>query len=200
MAPQSNGVSTRERLVASARALFTIGSYGSIGVQELCEHADVRRGSFYYHFNSKRDLAVAALDAEWDMMCDQVFEPSFGQPTTAPLDAFAKFQDLLQTCYAKRTEELGVFGGCLLVSLPQELATIDEEIRNCAAAHMAKGAAYFEAALAQAIDTGELPVTDTKVAAQRILAYVEGSLALARAQADPDTLSRTRYELWRLAT
>ncbi len=194
--PESDSASTR--LVASAIELFTSATYGSVGVQELCEHADVRRGSFYYHFRSKQDLALAALDAEWDSLRIAVFEPAFGE-NLAPLAAFSRFWDLVQEHADARTREFGTFGGSLLVSLAQEMAATDEVIRDRALQHLAQARTYFEAALGAAIDAGEVAAMDTKVAAQRMAAYVAGALAVARAVADPNAINLMRYDLWRFA-
>jgi TetR/AcrR family transcriptional repressor of nem operon len=188
-----------ERLIASATALFTARSYGSVGVQELCETADVRRGSFYYHFRSKQELALAALDAEWDSLRTEIFEPAFGQDL-APFVAFSRFWDLLHEHAITRTRKLGMFGGSLLVSLAQEMAATDDVIRDRALRHLAQAQTYFEAGLSAAIDAGDVAATtDTKVAAQRMAAYVAGILAVARAVADPNAIAGLRYELWRFA-
>lgn len=198
MTQTSSSGPASERLIASATALFTARSYGSVGVQELCEQADVRRGSFYYHFQSKQGLALAALDAEWDSLRTEIFEPAFGE-NLDPLVAFSRFWDLLHAHAIARTDDSGTFGGSLLVSLAQEMAATDEIIRNRALLHLAEAVTYFEAGLGAAIDAGHIAATkDTKVAAQRMAAYVAGILAVARAVGDPNVIPDLRYELWRL--
>ena len=49
---------TKDRLIESAAHVLHQRSYGSVGVDELCERAGVRKGSFYHFFESKRDLAL----------------------------------------------------------------------------------------------------------------------------------------------
>jgi TetR/AcrR family transcriptional repressor of nem operon len=53
---------TRQRLIDSARDLIYARSYSDVGVQEICDRAGVRKGSFYHFFPSKRDLTLAVLD------------------------------------------------------------------------------------------------------------------------------------------
>lgn len=53
----------RERLVRTAARLFLTRSYRAVGVDELCAAADVRKGSFYYFFRGKAELAKAVIDA-----------------------------------------------------------------------------------------------------------------------------------------
>jgi TetR/AcrR family transcriptional repressor of nem operon len=198
MARTNSPDSASERLIASATSLFTARSYGSVGVQELCEEADVRRGSFYYHFGSKQELALAALDAEWDSLRTEIFEPAFGE-NLAPLVAFSRFWDLLHEHAVARSREFGAFGGSLLVSLAQEMAATDEIIRDRAMQHLARAGAYFEAGIGAAMDAGDVAAADTKAAARRMEAYVAGVLVVARAVGDPEAITQLRYELWRLA-
>ncbi|HTO08336.1 MAG TPA: helix-turn-helix domain-containing protein, partial [Myxococcota bacterium] len=56
----------RERLIDEASRLFHARSYESVGVQELCDAAEVNKGSFYHFFPSKEDLAAAVIDAQWE--------------------------------------------------------------------------------------------------------------------------------------
>ena len=198
MAQTNSSDSASQRLIAGATSLFTARSYGSVGVQELCEEAGVHRGSFYYHFRSKQDLALAALDAEWDSLRAEIFEPAFGE-NLAPLVAFSRFWDLLHKHAIARSREFGTFGGSLLVSLAQEMAATDELIRDRAIQHLARAQAYFEAGIGAAMDSGDVAAADTKAAAARIAAYVAGILVVARAVGHPEAITQLRFELWRLA-
>ena len=42
--------------------MFLERSYQAVGVDELCQAADVRKGSFYHYFSSKSELAKAVID------------------------------------------------------------------------------------------------------------------------------------------
>ena len=67
----------RERLLSSAGELiYALGSQGA-SVEELCERAGVKKGSFYHFFPSKQELTLAALEAQWNMMRDALVEPAF---------------------------------------------------------------------------------------------------------------------------
>ena len=55
----------KERLMEAVLELIWVGSYGSTTIDQICEKAGVKKGSFYYFFDSKADLAVAAIDADW---------------------------------------------------------------------------------------------------------------------------------------
>src|SRR5436190_21175576 len=68
----------KQRLLDATIDLIWQHSYGAVTVDDICERAGVKKGSFYYFFPSKTDLVVAALDAHWVSIkttLDHVFDP-----------------------------------------------------------------------------------------------------------------------------
>jgi TetR/AcrR family transcriptional repressor of nem operon len=55
----------RQRLMDAAYALICEYSYGAVTIDAICERAQVKKGSFYYFFESKSDLAVTTINAWW---------------------------------------------------------------------------------------------------------------------------------------
>src|SRR5471032_405500 len=67
---------TKRKLLATAMEMIWESSYGSVSVDDICTKAGVNKGSFYYAFKSKSDLAVAAFERYWEHkrpLLDQVF-------------------------------------------------------------------------------------------------------------------------------
>ena len=52
---------TRERLVASGFGLFAEVGFDAVTVDDVCSAAGVAKGTFYFHFDSKEALLVAAF-------------------------------------------------------------------------------------------------------------------------------------------
>ena len=50
----------KDRLMTAALDLIWSESYGAVTIDDICQRAEVKKGSFYYFFESKSDLAVAA--------------------------------------------------------------------------------------------------------------------------------------------
>ena len=46
------------RLMDAVLELIWTGSYGQTTIDQICEKAGVKKGSFYYFFHSKADLAA----------------------------------------------------------------------------------------------------------------------------------------------
>jgi TetR/AcrR family transcriptional regulator len=54
--------STRDRIFSVALSLFAERGYNAVGVQDVCETAEITKPTLYYHFGNKRGLleAIAA--------------------------------------------------------------------------------------------------------------------------------------------
>src|ERR1700761_8870517 len=74
--PMGRTSDARQRLIDAANDLIWEYSYGAITIDAICERAAVKKGSFYYFFESKSDLAVTAIDAWWrgrEQVIDKIF-------------------------------------------------------------------------------------------------------------------------------
>src|SRR5258705_12098633 len=79
----------KKRLMEAVLELIWTGSYGSTTIDQICEKAGVKKGSFYYFFESKADLAVDAIEAECSRMqpeLDAIFSA-----TVPPLDRLQRY-------------------------------------------------------------------------------------------------------------
>src|SRR5205809_8000448 len=115
---------TKERLTDAALDLIWENSYGATSVDAICERADVRKGSFYYCFKSKSELAAAALEADWrkrkvDM--DNIFSP-----TVPPMERLGRYFDFVHEHLAERHKKCGAVLGCPLFTLGSEVSTQDK--------------------------------------------------------------------------
>src|SRR5919112_1366086 len=79
----------RERLMEAVSELIYRGSYGATTIDQLCDAAGVKKGSLYYFFKSKAELAEAALEVGWarhKAELDKVFSA-----TLPPIERFRRF-------------------------------------------------------------------------------------------------------------
>jgi TetR/AcrR family transcriptional repressor of nem operon len=173
----------KEKLIASAIELMHARSYADVGVQELCGHADVRKGSFYHFFPSKGDLTLAALDRQWEMLKAGVLEPAFSK-RLPPLKRIERFFEMLykQQCGLKGRS--GKVLGCPFGNLALELSTQDEAIRRKVNGIFCGLAGYFEGALHDAVAGGDLPEQDCRATAHMLVAYLEGVSLMAKTSND----------------
>jgi len=78
----------KQRLMESVGELIWSGSYVSSTIDQICEKASVKKGRFYYFFDSKADLAVAAIDGEWERKRSEL--DSLFSATVPPLERLRK--------------------------------------------------------------------------------------------------------------
>ncbi|MEO6708876.1 MAG: TetR/AcrR family transcriptional regulator, partial [Planctomycetota bacterium] len=119
---------TRERLLAAAIDLIWAQSYGSVSVDQICEQAGVKKGSFYHFFPSKIDLAVAAYEAHWNSEMQPVFEEIF-RSDVAPRERLMRWCERIYLEQKAKFEALGHVPGCPFCSLGAEMGTQSERLR-----------------------------------------------------------------------
>ncbi len=178
---------TKQRLLDSAQKLFYARSYEDVGVQEICQAAGVKKGSFYHFFPSKRDLTLAMLDESWKAFRETVLPEVFA-PDIPPLK---RIERLLETQYRHHKsvkEETGQVLGCPYGNLAGELSTQDEVIRERVVRIFRDLQVPIEAALDQAIAAGDLTKLDSRATASAMVAYLEGLTLLAKTQNDPEVV------------
>jgi TetR/AcrR family transcriptional repressor of nem operon len=179
---------TRRRLLETAMALIWENSYGTVSVDDICRHAEVKKGSFYYFFPSKSELTVAAMEADWQAK-QPVFDGIFS-PQVAPLERLERFCALtLDGQSAKRTA-CGKVCGCPMMTLGAELSTQDEAIRAKAAEILGRYVRYLESALRDAQADGVVSDGDPRELAEQIFALCQGALLHARVTNDLAPLRR----------
>ena len=98
-----------------------------MGVNELCEHAGVKKGSFYHFFPSKRDLTTAALDEVARWYERDIYKPAFATDLP-PIERIQRLFQLVYEYHASLTESAGRMGGCHFGNLAIELSTQDDVI------------------------------------------------------------------------
>lgn len=186
----------KERLMDAVQALIWEGSYGSTTIDQICEKAGVKKGSFYYFFESKCDLAVAALDREWESykpQLDAVFSPAI-----PPLERLRKLCKLMYDEQADMKAKCGHVLGCPLCTLGSEVSTQEERLRAKVQELLGYWPRYLESAIRDAHAQGVLQAPDPAKAAQMVFVYLEGLLAQARIQNSLEVLKPTESGIFAL--
>lgn len=174
------------RLMEAVLELIWTGSYHSTTIDHICERANVKKGSFYYFFESKADLAVAALDEEFKEK-RALFDTMFS-PTVPPLDRLRKYCEWGWQEQIELKKQFGRVLGCPLCTLGTEISTLDEKLREKIQEIMDAHARYVESAVRDAHAAGLLNVTDLPSKMRMLGAFIEGLLTQARIRNDINVL------------
>jgi TetR/AcrR family transcriptional repressor of nem operon len=180
-------VGPRERLVDAASTLMHERGYEAIGVAELCAAADVRKGSFYHFFDSKRALALEMVDRDWERTRSTLFAAILDDPGSSAVEAIGRYGDALADRLAAGHD--GVVRGCRFGNLAVELSTRDEAIRTRVAGVLAEMVEVVAAAIRRDVAAGRLRAdVDPETLAADVIAHMEGLMVIAKADRDPDVL------------
>jgi TetR/AcrR family transcriptional repressor of nem operon len=179
---------SKRKLLEVAVEMIWESSYGSVSVDDICARADVNKGSFYYAFKSKSDLAVAAFERYWEKkqpLMDRIFSPQ-----VAPLERIENYCRLIIEDQKKKFESFGKMLGCPFCSIGCELSTQDEKIR-LKAEQISRGMLkYVESVVRDLAASGQIETRDTGELAQEICSYITGVLMQAKIENSVKHLDR----------
>jgi len=144
--------STRDHLIDVGLELMHRRGYNATGVAEILKEANVPKGSFYHHFESKEDFAAAALEkyvARERMHATKILS----DPRFSPLKRLRRyFSDLVKT-YGQS----GSVPGCMLGRFSLDMASESAQLRKRVSASFEGWQRTIAAAIRQAVAQKELP-------------------------------------------
>lgn len=170
--------------------------YRAIGVAEICQRADVRKGSFYYFFESKQALTVATLRATWARERGGWIEILGVEPAVEGLEALIQEQTRVQQDQRRST---GSVVGCLYGNLAIETHASEQDVRDCLREIFDDQCRLIFESLRRAANDGtlghEIATMDN---ARALIAQLEGTVLLARLYDDPSMLGTLWQQTARL--
>jgi len=176
----------KQRLMEAVLELIWSGSYGSTTIDQICEKAGVKKGSFYYFFDSKAELAAEAFEACWQSK--RVEMDSIFSPTVPPLERLQKYCDFGYKFQREIKSKYGRVLGCPLVSLGSEVCTQEDRLQKAIDGIMDKKCKYLESTIRDAHAVGLIHAPDAGAKARVLMAYFEGLLTQARIQNNVEVL------------
>lgn len=177
----------RERLLDATGELMRGRGYAGLGVAEICARADVKKGSFYYFFDSKQALTVEVASAYWaaERSC-------WTTALTAPGPALDRLRALLTgpaETQRRLKETGGTVDGCLLGNLALELSTQEPDVRARLDEIFDEQIELIAGVLGEAAAEGAIPADRAGAeAARAVVAQLEGLVLLAKLKNDPAVL------------
>jgi len=168
----------KERLMEAVGELIWTGSYGTTTIDQICEKAAVKKGSFYYFFDSKAELAEAALKEDWERRRQEL--DSVFSPTVPPLDRLRKYCDLMYRFQAEIKAKCGCVLGCPVFSLGAEVSTHELGLQKKIEEILEYKKRYLESTIRDAHAAGLIEALDPAAKARTLFAYYQGLLTEAR--------------------
>jgi TetR/AcrR family transcriptional repressor of nem operon len=177
------------RLMDAVLELLWTGSYGSTTIDQICDKAQVKKGSFYYFFQSKAELATEAFEASWQSKqaeLDRIFSPM-----VPALERIRKYCDFTYKFQLEMKKKYGRALGCPQFCCGAEVSMLEGQLQKKIQEILDCKRKYLESAIRDAHAMGLVHAPDAGVKARMILAYYEGMLTQARIQNDVEVLRDT---------
>jgi TetR/AcrR family transcriptional regulator, transcriptional repressor for nem operon len=172
----------KERLMKAVGELIWTGSYGSTTIDHICEKAGVKKGSFYYFFDSKEDLAAAAIDSYWQHRRGEL--DSIFSPTVPPLERLKHYCEFGYRLQSEIRAQHGCVLGCPLFALGAEVSTREDRLQKKIKEIFDQKRKYLESAIRDAHAAGLIHAPDAAATARALFAYHQGLLTDARIEND----------------
>ena len=176
-----------ERLMTAARDLIWEESYGSVTIDDICKRADVKKGSFYYFFESKAALAVAALEKLWTDDWKPKMDARFS-PSVEPLERIRGYLEAHYTTQCQVQKDTGKALGCPVCSLGSEVSTREIDVGAKVREIVARKRKYLESAIREAVADGTIESCDPAQKALALNCMMEGAVSQARIMNDTEPL------------
>jgi TetR/AcrR family transcriptional repressor of nem operon len=158
----------RQRIVQGALELFAARGYHNTGIADILKESDVRRGSLYHHFTSKKELGLAAIDE----MTRLLAEEGAGRHLRSrdhPIDKLLKMTDELPGRVRLRS------GESLTPCLAVRLGAVEPEFRERISSRFTGLIDGIEAILRRGVAEGQIVEgVDPRVLAHAFVVMCEG--------------------------
>ncbi len=172
----------KQRLLDAGVELMLAKGYNATAVDEVCSCAGVTKGSFFYYFKSKEDLA-SQLIGHYDAMRKGRLAEIMGVPPEDPRDRVYVFLDAAQEMVACAAAD--GCPCCLVGTLAQEIHVDRPELRDECCSRFEAEIERFAGDLAAA-KAAHAPKAsfDPKGWADLFLALIQGSMLIGKARQD----------------
>lgn len=173
---------SKTRILDAALRLIRSKGYAATTIDDLCEEAGLTKGSFFHHFKSKEELALAAAD-HFSAMARRLFRSA---PYHVPADPLERVLGYVDFRAAIIRGELPDFT-CLLGTMVQETYESHPAIRAACEKHMSGHAAEVARDIAEAKKkyAPNAPWSPESLALFT-QAVLQGSFILAKAKHGPE--------------
>ena len=163
---QQRSEETRSKIMSSAIKLFSTRGYNTASVDDICKDAEISKGAFYHHFESKQALFLALLDG-WLTTIDQGIETS--RESSVP-ETFFLITQAFPYIFKTANEGLPMFLEFWLQ------ASRDEKIWQASIAPYRRYHKYFTSLIKRGVEEGSFVDVDPELTARMIVSMGMGLL------------------------
>ena len=179
----TKGEESRQRLIKCAAELFWKNGYSATGISQILQQTELPKGSFYFYFKSKDELAVAVAGYY------QGFLLEYFQSIAQGKDWESFVEEVFDFLSAKTTGQS--FSGCPYAVMGMETALSKP---NIAAAFM-DGLKKLASLFCDVLLYSGLSQNHAEILSERMLSVYQGEFLLGRVSGDISHLENARKNM-----
>jgi TetR/AcrR family transcriptional repressor of nem operon len=172
---------SKAALLDAALSVFRVKGYAATRVEDICEAAELTKGSFFHHFKSKQDFAIAAAE-HWISVTSPAFVSANYRTLPDPLERLLAYIDFRKDLLQGALQEFTCFAGTII----QEVYETHPAVRDACEKAITGHAASLVADIDEAI---RLYGVDRSFSAESLALYTQavtqGAFILAKAKQGP---------------
>ncbi|WP_167957898.1 TetR/AcrR family transcriptional regulator [Anaerosporobacter faecicola] len=180
---KTKGAVTKERIISCAAKLFLTKGYNHTGLSDILKETNLPKGSFYFHFKTKKELALAVAEYFRDSFGAWLQEEAKNREWKAFVEHF--MDQIIEDASEKR------YYGCPFAILGCELAFLDAEIANSYLEPMKNLMVLF----AQVLKRSGIEEAEVEEYSYQALALFEGYILYYRVSKELSVLLRLKKQL-----
>jgi TetR/AcrR family transcriptional regulator, transcriptional repressor for nem operon len=169
---------SKAKLIDAAMNVVRAKGFTATRVDDICEAAGLTKGSFFHHFNSKEDLALAAAET-WGTNAQALFAAAPYKALDDPRERLLGYVDFRKRLLQGALPEFTCFAGTTV----QEVFLTHPAIRDACAQTIRDHIDVLEADIADVMRSYEVA---QKFSARSLATYmqtvVQGAFVLAKAE------------------
>jgi TetR/AcrR family transcriptional regulator, transcriptional repressor for nem operon len=170
---------SKTKILDAALTVIRAKGYTAARVEDICAAAGLTKGSFFHHFKSKEDLALAAT-ARWRAVTGALFAAAPYHDFADPLDRLLAYVDFRKALIRGALPDFTCFAGTTVQEVYDTHPVIRDACGDCIADHAATLEADIAAAMRRYGVAG-----DPASLALHTQAVIQGAFVLAKAKHDP---------------
>ncbi len=182
MAPAPEHHESKARILDAAMHVIRAKGYAATTIDDLCAAAGLTKGSFFHHFKSKEELALAAAE-HFSAMAEGLFRSAPYRALPDPRDRVLGYVDFRAAILRGELPEFT----CLLGTMVQETYQTHPAIRRACERHISAHAALVAKDIALA---KRMYAPRAKWSAESLAlftqAVLQGAFVLAKAKDGPE--------------
>jgi TetR/AcrR family transcriptional regulator, transcriptional repressor for nem operon len=188
---------SKTKLLNATLEVIRAKGYTATRIEDVCEAAGLTKGSFFHHFKSKEELALAAAE-HWNDVTGGLFASAPYQQLSDPLDRLLGYVDFRKAILRGELPEFT----CLVGMMVQEVYETHPAIRAACERSICGHASTLEPMIEEAMQ--KYGIGDGQWSAESLALYtqavIQGAFVLAKAKGGPEVASESLDHLRRYLT